>query len=49
MDMQLSNKIIFACDLYDEKINLGNRIEEYFKEMIIGVNAVRECLNKYIK
>ena len=45
----LSNKIIFACDLYDEKINLGNRIEEYFKEMIIGVNAVRECLNKYIK
>ncbi|PPS20934.1 mannitol dehydrogenase family protein [Brachyspira murdochii] len=45
----LSNKIIFACDLYDEKINLGNRIEEYFKEMISDVNAVRECLNKYIK
>lgn len=45
----LSNKVIFAVDLYDEKINLGNKIEEYFKEMIKDVHAVRECLKKYIK
>ena len=45
----LSNKIIFAVDLYDEKINLGEKIENYFKEMISDTNAVRECLQKYIK
>ncbi|WP_367182158.1 mannitol dehydrogenase family protein [Brachyspira sp.] len=44
----LSNKIIFAVDLYDEKINLGNKIEGYFAEMICSENAVRECLKKYI-
>lgn len=45
----LSNKIIFAVDLYDEKINLGKKIESYFKEMISKENAVKECLEKYIK
>lgn len=45
----LSNKIIFAVDLYDEKINLGKKIESYFSEMISKENAVKECLEKYIK
>ncbi|MBW5400510.1 mannitol dehydrogenase family protein [Brachyspira pilosicoli] len=45
----LSNKIIFAVDLYDEKINLGKNIESYFSEMISKENAVKECLEKYIK
>lgn len=44
----LSNKTIFAVDLYDEKINLGNKIENYFSEMISKENAVKECLEKYI-
>ncbi|AFR70252.1 Mannitol-1-phosphate/altronate dehydrogenase [Brachyspira pilosicoli B2904] len=44
----LSNKTIFAVDLYDEKINLGNKIENYFSEMISKENAVKECLTKYI-
>lgn len=45
----LSNRIIFAVDLYDEKINLGKKIESYFSEMISKENAVKECLEKYIK
>lgn len=45
----LSNKTIFAVDLYDEKINLGKKIESYFSEMISKENAVKECLEKYIK
>ena len=45
----LSNKIIFTVDLYDEKINLGKKIESYFSEMISKENAVKECLEKYIK
>ena len=45
----LSNKNIFLVDLYDYNINLGKRIENYFKEMIKDVGAVKECLNKYIK
>ncbi|SUW07360.1 mannitol-1-phosphate/altronate dehydrogenase [Brachyspira pilosicoli] len=45
----LSNNIIFAVDLYDEKINLGKKIESYFSEMISKENAVKECLEKYIK
>ncbi|WP_455145818.1 mannitol dehydrogenase family protein [Brachyspira pilosicoli] len=44
----LSNKIIFAVDLYDEKINLGKKIESYFSEMISKENAVKKCLEKYI-
>ena len=44
----LSNTTIFAVDLYDEKINLGNKIESYFSEMISKENAVKECLTKYI-
>lgn len=45
----LSNKTIFVVDLYDEKINLGSKIENYFSEMISKENAVKECLEKYIK
>lgn len=45
----LSNRIIFAVDLYDEKINLGKKIESYFSEMISKENTVKECLEKYIK
>ena len=44
----LSNKVIFAVDLYDKEINLGEKIEGYFREMIASENAVKECLNKYI-
>ncbi|HJH54575.1 MAG TPA: mannitol dehydrogenase family protein [Brachyspira hyodysenteriae] len=44
----LSNKVIFAVDLYDKEINLGEKIEGYFSEMISSENAVKECLNKYI-
>ena len=44
----LSNKSIFAVDLYDEKVNLGSKIESYFSEMISKENAVKECLKKYI-
>ena len=44
----LSNKNIFLVDLYEPNINLGKRIENYFKEMINNVGAVNECLNKYI-
>ena len=45
----LSNKTIFAVDLYDKKINLGSKIENYFSEMISKENSVKECLEKYIK
>ena len=44
----LSNKNIFLVDLYEPNINLGKRIENYFKEMIKDIGAVKECLNKYI-
>ncbi|MDA0064404.1 mannitol dehydrogenase family protein [Brachyspira hyodysenteriae] len=44
----LSNKVIFAVDLYDKEINLGEKIEGYFREMISSENAVKECLKKYI-
>ncbi|KLI45458.1 mannitol dehydrogenase family protein [Brachyspira hyodysenteriae] len=44
----LSNKVIFSVDLYDKEINLGEKIERYFSEMICSENAVKECLNKYI-
>lgn len=44
----LSNKVIFAVDLYDKEINLGEKIEGYFSEMISSENAVKECLKKYI-
>ena len=45
----LSNKNIFLVDLYEPNINLGKRIENYFKEMIREAGAIKECLNKYIK
>ena len=44
----LSNKVIFAVDLYNKEINLGEKIEGYFCEMISSENAVKECLNKYL-
>ena len=44
----LSNKIIFAVNLYDKEINLGNKIENYFSEMISGENAVKKSIEKYI-
>lgn len=42
----LSNKHIFGSDLYE--IGLGEKIEDYFAEMITGVNAVRNTLKKYL-
>lgn len=44
----LSNDSLFAVNLYDKKINLGEKIEGYFSEMISNENAVKECLKKYI-
>lgn len=44
----LSNKNIFLVDLYHPDINLGYRIENYFKCMIKDIGAVEECLKKYI-
>ena len=42
----LSNENIFGKDLYS--IGLGERIDNYVKEMLIGKNAVRQMLDKYI-
>ncbi len=42
----LSNSELFGLDLY--KAGLGERIENYFKEMIAGKNAIRETLRKYL-
>lgn len=44
----LSNKNIFLVDLYNPNINLGHKIENYFKEMIKEIGAIEECLKKYI-
>lgn len=44
----LSNKNIFALDLYDSNVNLGEKVELYFKEMISGTGAIKNCLKKYI-
>ncbi|MFZ5988776.1 MAG: mannitol dehydrogenase family protein [Bacillota bacterium] len=43
----LSNRKLFGSNLYD--IGLGQRIEDYFKEMISGKHAVRNVLQKYIE
>lgn len=43
----LSNKNLFGIDLYDVK--LAEKIEGYFKEMIVGKNAVRNVLAKYLE
>lgn len=42
----LSNKDIFGLDLYE--VGLGEKIENYFDEMITGVGAVRSTLKKYL-
>lgn len=41
----LTNEVIFGVDLY--KAGLGERIEDYFIEMLKGPGAVRETLEKY--
>jgi fructuronate reductase len=42
----LSNENLFGLNLYD--VGLGEKIEDYFKEMISGENAVRSTLQKYL-
>lgn len=42
----LSNEEIFGLDLY--KVGLGEKIENYFNEMISGTGAVRLTLEKYL-
>lgn len=42
----LSNEKLFGINLYDVK--LAQKIEGYFKEMIVGENAVRNVLAKYL-
>ncbi|MDP4091685.1 MAG: mannitol dehydrogenase family protein, partial [Bacillota bacterium] len=42
----LSNTEIFGSDLYE--IGLGEKIENYFVEMISGYGAVRATLKKYV-
>ncbi|MGN9164380.1 mannitol dehydrogenase family protein [Tissierellaceae bacterium HCP3S3_D8] len=42
----LSNAIIFGVNLYE--IGLGERIEEYFTELVSEKGAVRKTLKKYI-
>jgi fructuronate reductase len=42
----LSNSELFGLDLYEA--GLGEKIENYFKKMITGKNAVRETLRKYL-
>lgn len=42
----LSDAKLFGSNLYD--IGLGEKIENYFKEMIIGNGAVRATLKKYL-
>jgi fructuronate reductase len=41
----LSNKLIFGVDLHE--VGLGERIENYFSELIQGKGAIRETLKKY--
>lgn len=41
----LSNASIFGIDLYE--VGLGEKIENYFKELITGKDAVRLTLKKY--
>jgi len=42
----LSNQEIFAVNLYE--VGLGEKIEGFFKEMIFGIGAVSETLEKYL-
>ncbi len=43
----LANKDIFGSDLYE--VGLGEKIEGYFDELIVGPHAVRNTLVKYVK
>ena len=43
----LSNEKIFGVNLY--KARLGEKIEKYFKEMLVGNGAVRKTLKKYLE
>ncbi|EMT39417.1 Mannitol-1-phosphate/altronate dehydrogenase [Thermoanaerobacter thermohydrosulfuricus WC1] len=43
----LSNEHIFGLNLYE--VGLGEKIENYFKELIIGPGAVRRTLEKYLE
>ncbi len=43
----LSNEGLFGQDLY--KIGLGEKIEDFFKDMIVGKQAVRNVLSKALK
>ena len=42
----LSNENIFGKNLYS--IGLGEKIESYVKEMLMGKNAVRQMLENYL-
>jgi len=42
----LTNEVIFRVDLF--KVDLAQRVVEYFKEMIQGTGAVRRTLQKYV-
>jgi fructuronate reductase len=42
----LANPVLFAVDLYEA--GLGGKIESLFREMIAGVDAVRNTLTKYL-
>ena len=42
----LSNKIIFAVDLYE--VGLGEKIEGMIKEELAGIGAIRATLKKYL-
>lgn len=42
----LSNESLFGSNLYE--VGLGEKVEEYFKELIAGKKAVRETLKKYL-
>lgn len=42
----LSNKGIFNVDLYE--VHLGEKVEGFVKEMVVGTGAVRATLRKYL-
>ncbi|HOJ09804.1 MAG TPA: mannitol dehydrogenase family protein [Clostridiales bacterium] len=42
----LPNTELFGVDLYE--VGLGEKVEQYFTEMIAGENAVRNTLRKYL-
>lgn len=42
----LSNEVIFGVDLY--KAGLGEKVENYFAELVSGPGAIRAALHKYV-